>query len=193
MRSHFAHALSQVLSELNMTQLAFASAVGVSHSLVTKLLYGEEAHRKTYEKIFSYVRTLPGRDALVQELLVAHLRDVVAGTGMADRYYVNERTLSVLSPDDIAKALSSFPPSIMNALVLIGLAARKDAHVENSLMSLAKFAISLQTPHQQHYFESVLHGRSPSTSDSWRHVEEWARHLLSPRPEDTVSGGWPPR
>lgn len=140
MASNFSLALNQALADLEMTQLAFANAVGISHSMVTKLLAGEEAHRKTYEKIFAFLRKEPIRQSMAKQLLLAHLRDTVSGIGMEDGYDPSDLAVSTVGEAAVSHIFHGLPKTILAAFYAIGTVAKRNDAVYNGLMSLAEIA-----------------------------------------------------
>ena len=166
MANNFSFALNQALGGLEMTQLSFANAVGISHSMITKLLAGEEAHRKTYVKIFAFLRKEPSRELVAKELMLAHLRDVVSGIGMENEYDGAELAVSTSGEAAISHIFRGLPPSILAAFYAIGAIAKRNDAVYNSLMSLAELACEIQPQggggFPKHWFSAAL--RKPAGS-----------------------------
>ncbi len=166
MANNFSFALNRALGCLEMTQLSFANAVGISHSMITKLLAGEEAHRKTYVKIFAFLRKDPGRQQMTKELMLAHLRDVVSGIGMEDEYNGADLAVSTVGEAAISHIFQGLPRTILAAFYAIGAAAKYDDAVYNGLMSLAELACAIQPQggggFPKHSFSAAL--RKPAGS-----------------------------
>ena len=157
----FALALNQALNGLGLTQLAFAKAIGLSHSMVTKLLSGEEAHRKTYVKIFAYFRDVPSRRTAAKRLMEAYLRDVVNDIGMDDEYSQADLTVSTTRDAVVSHVFHGLPVTILAAFYAIGPVAKQNDTVHNGLMSLAEIAGELGpkggTEFPKQFFSAALH------------------------------------
>lgn len=140
---YFSDALNFVIVTLDMTQHAFSASVGLSQSMITKLLSGEEAHRSTYRKIFMFLTSDSKHRSLAKRLLDAYMRDVVRDFTQEDEFQAVN--YSALSDRDsaIASLFRSRTTTTLLALSVLGAAADKHHSVLDALVSLANVSDEL--------------------------------------------------
>jgi transcriptional regulator with XRE-family HTH domain len=127
----FAIALADLLAKTHQTQDQFAQAVGISDSMLNKLLHGGPAHKKTYTLIFNHAHALGDRAAA--HLWLAYIHDLKGQFGL--RYVPRE---DHETNDFAGEAFYGFPSTITHALAEVGRAAISSPSFFNVLMSLAQ-------------------------------------------------------
>ena len=133
---------------------------------MTRLLAGEEAHRKTYLKIFAFLRGENKTRTTAKMLMEAYLRDVARDIGMQDEYDQAELTISTRKEKAVAHLFRGIPDIIFATFYALGAVAKNNDIIFNGLMTLAETAVSLDRQSTagfpENFFSTGL--RKPPTS-----------------------------
>jgi transcriptional regulator with XRE-family HTH domain len=163
--TNFAYALSHLLHELDFTQREFAEKIGVSQSMITKLMKGEPGKLETYQKVFGWFRDDFKEDHGQPErrlgiaLLEAYLKDTISALELLDDEFDRlglVPTLRTESDNSIQNMFGQFSPVVLLALYTIGIHSKSDKG-HNVLMGLA---------------ELMSEGTSPPTGFFSQHVRK---------------------
>lgn len=133
--SSFARALDEAIDHLGISRTDFAKSVKISQSLVSKVLAGEEVHRKTLKKIFSFLTKVSPKHA--QAALRACLRDLASDVAPGISADASSTSSSRNRSAAVLGAFGQLSTTMILALETVATAAEQDESVHNSLMALA--------------------------------------------------------
>ncbi len=144
----FSSALNSLIVRLEFTQAGFADAVGISVSMVSKLLGGERAHESTYVKVFGYCqKAMPESETLsrkqaVMDLWEAYSKDVMDQFGIFDseQDFTEAIKAEAKGRKIVSNLFLGLPPVDIFALYAVGQAACRSSAMHNLLVSLAQQA-----------------------------------------------------
>ncbi len=161
----FPQALHSLICQLGFSQQQFAEELGISDSLVTKLLKGERAHENSYVKIFRYCRTeMPQTQEFSREQAVMNLWDAYAKDMMAQFEIFTETNTNTIIQEVmraqkiIGELFRGMGPQLIFALYSIAQASLRNEAFHNLLMSLAQCSLDLHPSHTipKNYFQNSV-------------------------------------
>lgn len=178
---HLPYALDQTIGELGLTREGFAELIGISTSMVAKLLRGERAHESTYLKLFGHFKrgfktdAEPAVKRMAAGLLRAHFQDLKDTFGLGDdQGDVVDASVHIGSEADLLLSgmFRDLPDPVVLALYAVGRSARGHDNIYNALMTLAE-----------------LSGGTGSTGGSGFPAGYFTRNLHKPREPASFIGG----